>query len=428
MTEKLLQYIWQNQYFDTSSLHTTDGEKVEIISAGKLNTAAGPDFSGALIRIGETLLAGSVELHIKTSLWNNHGHQFDDNYKKVVLHVVYNHDEFFTPFIPVLELQPLIPTFLLERYDLLMRSQHFIPCSGSVHTVNELVWTAWKERLLAERLSRKSEMVLGFLEQNHFHWEETLWWMLARNFGSSTNADAFECMARSIPVNILSKHKSQLIQLEALLLGQAGLLQSEFNESYPLLLQREYRFLQRKYQLQRISIPMQFMRMRPGNFPTVRLAQLAGLIHNSSQLFSTFIETGELHNIKDLLRSTANDYWHYHYRLDEASEYKIKNTGEEMIQNIIINTLVPVLFAYGLYHKNEQYCNKAIKWMEELKAESNAIIKRFAEFNIRAVSACDSQALLELKTAYCDHRQCLKCSIGNALLKTGGHNTERAFL
>ena len=416
MTEKLLQYIWQFQYFNRSSLQTIEGESLEIINPGKINTGQGPDFTDALVKVNDTILAGSVELHIKTSQWNDHGHQHDANYRNVVLHVVYENNEPISPTIPLLELQSRISNILLERYINLMNAPTFIACSGSISQVKDLTWVKWKERLLAERLTRKSGLVFSFLEQNQLHWEEAFWWMLARNFGTNTNAEAFEAMARSIPVNLLAKHKSQIHQLEALLIGQAGLLNHEFNEAYPKLLQREYVFLRKKYQLVPITVPFHFLRMRPGNFPTIRLAQLAALIHNSSHLFARILETIELGELRDVFNVSANDYWHYHYRFVELSAIRIKNTGKEMCNNILINTVIPVLFAYGCYHKEEKYKMKAIQWLEETEAESNAITRGFTQLKIENRSAFDSQSLIELKTQYCDPRHCLKCSIGNTIL------------
>ncbi|MFL5772402.1 MAG: DUF2851 family protein, partial [Flavisolibacter sp.] len=232
MNEKLLQFIWQFQYFNRSSLYSVSGEKIEIIFPGKLNHNQGPDFTDAHIRIGGTLLAGSVEIHLKTSQWKEHGHHLDQHYKNVILHVVLENNE-LEHHVPVLELGSLIPKILLDRYDSLMHSPSFIPCAGSVQIVKNITWESWKERLLAERLTRKAETIFRFLHENKGNWEETFWWMLARNFGGPVNADAFEAIARSVPLNLVRRHKQQIQQLEALLLGQAGLLNSVFKDDYP---------------------------------------------------------------------------------------------------------------------------------------------------------------------------------------------------
>ena len=414
--EKLLQYIWQFQYFNTSELQTAAGEKLQVVFPGKLNTNQGPDFTGAQVKIDDTTLVGSVELHLKTSQWKDHGHSDDPNYKNVILHVVFEND-LQQSSLPVLELQPRISNLLLEKYAMLMNSPGFIPCANSVSEIKEITWLSWKERLLAERLTRKSTLVFQFIEESNAHWEESFWWMLARNFGIKTNSEAFEAVAKSIPVAILAKHKHQIHQLEALLFGQAGLLNGNFKDEYPKLLQREYNFLKKKYDLRPIHIPVHFLRMRPGNFPTIRLAQLAVLIQNSAHLFSKILESDKISEVKKLFDITANDYWHYHYRFDESSAFKKKNIGKDMIDNVIINTIVPVLFAYGLYHKEEKYKNKGILWLEEIEAEENYITKAFVGLKLSNTSAFDSQAFIELKTQYCDQKHCLKCAIGNSLLK-----------
>lgn len=417
MTERLLQYIWQFQYFNKSELQTTAGEKLQIIFPGKLNTNQGPDFTDARIKIDNITFVGSIELHLKTSQWNEHGHGKDSNYKNVILHVVFEND-LPQSSVPVLELQSRISNFLLDRYFALMNASGFIPCANAVLEAKEITWLSWKERLLAERLTRKSSIVFKFLEENNAHWEESFWWMLARNFGVKVNSEAFESIAKSISVNILAKHKNQIHQLEALLFGQAGLLKGSFKEDYPKLLQKEYHFLKKKYDLKPIYAAVYFLRMRPGNFPTIRLAQLAALIQNSAHLFSKILEIEKVSEIKKLFDVTANDYWHYHYRFDDSSAFKKKTVGKNMMDNVIINTMVPVLFAYGLYHKEEKYKNKAIRWLEELPAEINSITKGFASLKLSHKTAYDSQSFIELKTQYCDHKHCLQCAIGNALLKT----------
>lgn len=417
MTERLLQYIWQFQYFNKTDLLTNNGEAVHVIFPGQYNTNQGPDFSDAKIKIAQTIWAGTVELHLKTSDWEKHNHQHDKNYKNVILHVVWE-DDAVKSDIPVIELKGRVSKILLMRYEELMNKGSFIPCENSIQTVKEITWKSWKDRLLAERLQRKTRMVEVLLQQNNYHWEETFWWLLARNFGMKVNSDAFEAMARSIPLALLARQKHQLHQLEALLLGQAGLLQGKFDDDYAGLLQKEYRFQQSKHLLKPISLPVHFLRMRPGNFPTIRLAQLAILVHQSAHLFSKIKEAGSLKEIKSWFDVTTNDYWHYHYRFDEPSSFKKKKLGEAMIDNIIINTVAPVLFAYGSYHNEQHYKDKALLWLEGTAPEANSITKGFAGLGIENKNAFDSQALIELKNEYCSKKRCLECGVGNALLKT----------
>ncbi|HYM92665.1 MAG TPA: DUF2851 family protein, partial [Chitinophagaceae bacterium] len=396
MTERLLQFIWQFQYFNKNEITTSADEPLQILSAGRFNSNQGPDFSNAKIKIDKTIWAGTIELHIKTSDWGKHKYQKDKNYNTVILHVVWENDGKETS-IPILELKERISKILLQKYEELMNSSAFIPCEKSIHTVRDIVWKSWKERLLAERLLRKAKAVETFLQQNNYHWEETFWWLLARNFGMKVNADAFEAMAKSISINVLAKHKNQIHQLEALLSGQAGLLDKKFTEDYPKLLQKEYKFLKEKYLLKPIHQPVHFLRMRPGNFPTLRLAQLTMLIQGSAHLFSKIKEAGSVKLVRKWFDVTANDYWHYHYRFDEPSSFKKKNLGTAMSDNIIINTICPLLFAYGNYHDENKYKDKALKWMEETAVESNSIIKGFQKLEIETKNAFDSQALIELK-------------------------------
>jgi hypothetical protein len=421
MTERLLHFIWQFQYFNKSLLTTEQGETVYIAHHGQYNTNQGPDFSNAKIVIGKTTWAGNVELHLKSSDWHKHAHGGDKNYNNIILHVVWEHDEEIPDvngnILPTLNLHTLVPKLLLERYEWLMLSQDFVPCQKQLPVLSELGWIAWKERVAIERLQRKSTQVLDMLKQANNHWEEVLWWILTRNFGIKVNADVFETIARSLPINTLAKHKNQVNQLEALLLGQAGLLQGTFTEDYPQLLQREYNFLRKKYKLSTTSVQPFFLRMRPANFPTLRLAQLAMLVYQSSHLFSKLKETQSLSVVKELLDVTANDYWHYHYQFDEPGDYKPKQLGSQMTDNIIINTLVPVLFAYGQYSKEESIKEKALQWLTEVAPEKNIITNGWKTFNVGSRNALESQALIELKNNYCNVKRCLECSVGNTLLK-----------
>lgn len=417
MTERLLQFIWQLQYFNKAALFTHENEALEIIHPGTYNTNQGPDFMDAKIKIGNTTWAGSIELHINSSHWKNHKHSGDPNYSNVILHVVWEHDiDLKLPF-QTLVLHQRVSKLLLEKYEALMHTGSFIPCEKNIAAVNQLTWTSWKERLLVERLQQKTAVVFDYLKQNNNHWEESFWWMLAKNFGAKVNSNAFEKIAQSIPLNILAKHKNQIHQVEALLFGQAGLLNADFTESYPRLLKREYHLHITKYQLRQTEAPLYFLRMRPANFPSVRLAQLAMLVHTSLHLFSAIKESTSLKEIQNLLNVTANDYWHYHYVLDEATSFKKKHLGQQMTENILVNTVCVMLFAYGHYHNESSYKHKAMLWLEEIRAEKNSITNGFIQTGIHIKSAFDSQALLQLKQHYCDKKKCLDCAIGNKILK-----------
>ncbi|MEO8763593.1 MAG: DUF2851 family protein [Ginsengibacter sp.] len=421
MREDLLQYIWRFQYFNASELLTSSGEAVQVIHPGSHNSNQGPDFTGAKIKINKTLWAGNIELHVNSSDWKLHQHSTDSNYNNIILHVVWNNDTAAKDVngndLPTFELKNRVSKMLLQKYRELMDTARFIPCESQVRHVNDLILTNWKQRLIAERLMAKSGKVLSVLYDTNFHWEETFWWLIAANFGLTVNGEFFQRIAKTLPVSILAKNKNRILQIEALLFGQAGLLNSHFHEKYPIMLQREYWFFQKKYKLAPLDGELFFLRMRPANFPTIRLAQLSMLIHQSEHLFSKIKDGTSLTMVKDMLNVKANDYWHYHYIFDQESGYKVKTLGTQMINNIIINTIVPVLFAYGLHHNEQVYRDKAIQWLDELSAEKNTITKGFENLDFANKSAFDSQALIQLKNEYCDKKLCLDCAIGNALLK-----------
>ena len=421
MNEKLLQFIWQFQYFSKSDLRSTNGETLTITKCGSLNKNQGPDFLDAIITIDTIQLAGNIEVHYKASDWVKHQHQTDTNYNNTILHVVWVNDISITTqkgnTIPTLELDGRVPKITLERYHLMMENP-LIPCQNIVlPTLDELGWLSWKERLVAERLQRKSLKVLAHLEQTKQHWEEVFWVMIASNFGITVNAELFEQVAKSISITILAKHKNQIHQIEALLLGQANLLQGSFTDDYAILLQKEYQFLKKKYQLQPITIQPHFLRMRPANFPTIRLVQLAMLIHNSVHLFSKIKEQKTLQDVNALFQVTANDYWQSHYQFDKPTAISIKNLGVSTIDNLLINTVVPVLFAYGLYMQDEAIKEKAILWLQHTKKEINYITKAWQNVGISSSSAFDTQSLIELTKNYCNQKRCLQCAVGNKIFK-----------
>lgn len=423
MTESLLQFIWKFQYYNNANLTTTSNEPLQIIKPGSQNTNQGADFLDAVLKINQVLLAGTIELHINTANWTQHKHHTDKNYNNVILHVVWIDNRPTTTnsnFAPIatLELQPLVSKILLSKYQQLSNSPQALPCAAFLPALSSIGWTAWKERLVAERLFDKSNHVLQLLQSNNNNWEETFWQMLAHNFGLKVNANLFLQMAQNISLNVLAKHKNQIHQIEALLLGQVNLLNEDFENDYPKLLQKEYLFLKKKYQLKNIAGNAHFLRMRPSNFPTIRLAQLAMLITQSSHLFSKIKEAVLVKDVTKHFVCTCNDYWHYHYTLtDEPSNYKPKMLGKATVDAIVINTLCSVLFAYGSYMNEEDYKQKAINWLQQIAAEQNSVTKVFTQNNLPNKSAFDSQAYLQLYKNYCTGKHCLQCSVGNKILK-----------
>jgi len=418
MTEKLLHFIWRLQYINKKELVLDSGESLQIIFPGNHNHHQGADFLQAKIKIDNTILAGNIELHVLASDWEKHDHENDKNYQNIILHVVWENDQPRSIIkMPTLTLNKRVPKLLLNRYEELMNNAEFVPCEKMIDQVSDIIWSSWKQRLLIERLQRKSKIVSDYFPENNHHWDETFWWMLAKNFGIKVNEEVFEAMAKTISINVLAKHKNQIHQLEAILLGQCGLLEGNFKDDYPIMLQKEYQFLKHKYQLKPVNMPVHLLRMRPGNFPTIRLAQLAMLISQSTHLFSRLKEIESVHEAKKLLAITANDYWNYHYVPDEESSFKKKSLGKQMAENIIINTIAPMFFAYGHFHKENYYKEKALKWLEELSSEKNNIINQWNNAGAKSENAFDSQSLIELKTQYCDKKRCLECAVGNALMK-----------
>jgi len=430
MTEKLLQFIWKFQYFNRNDLFTESGHKISIIKQGLFNQHQGPDFLEAAVKINHIHLVGNIELHVLSSDWKKHQHACDDNYSNIILHVVWKNDaeikDRYHQIIPTLVLQNLVPKVLLNKYELLMKNGLTIACQSFLPTLSDIGWMSWKERLIAERLEKKSLKVLLLLKQSKQHWEEVFWWMLASNFGMKVNTEIFEQIAQTISINILAKHKNRIHQVEALLFGQANLLKDDFEEDYPILLKKEYQFLQKKYRLASLKNQPHFLRMRPANFPTIRLAQLAVLIQQSSHLFSKIKNCKEVKSIHQLFDITCNDYWHYHYVFDEITSFKPKQLGKQMIDNIIINTIAPVLFAYGSYTKEQIYKDKAIQWLQETVTEKNSIINAWKQMKIISHNAMESQALIELKNHYCNQKKCLQCAVGNKILNPTSENEHPA--
>ena len=422
MQEAFLHYIWKYQLFNFSNLKTTDGDLVEVIKQGIHNQNAGPDFNTAKIQIGETIWAGDVEIHVKSSDWNLHKHSKDKAYDTTILHVVYENDRVIKrssgEVIPTIELKDRIHKGVNEKYEVLINNQSWIPCANNISKVDGFVINNWIDRLLVERLERKSKPIEDLLELTHNDWEEVAYIFIARSFGLKVNAVPFELLAKSIPLKILSKHKDNLLQIEALLFGQAGFLNQDFTDEYPNQLKKEYQFLRYKYQLTPLeSSIFKFLRLRPANFPTIRIAQLARFIQNNAAVFSQVKKVNVLIDVKTIFDITLSGYWNDHYQLDKLSLLKLKTLGRTTIDTIVLNTIAPLLFLYGKKINEEQFQNIALKLLEEIKPEKNAIVEKWYDIGIKAKSAYQTQALLELKNEYCSHKKCLNCNIGNQILR-----------
>jgi hypothetical protein len=423
-TEDFLHYIWKFRLFDRNDLKTVEGESIEIYASGIHNTDAGPDFHNARIKIGDTIWAGNVEIHVPSSDWRKHNHNNDRAYDNVILHVVYRDDE---PVIlpngrrlPTLELENRINPDLYNRFhSLIYGNQSIIPCEGSIGHVDDMTIKTWLTRVLVERLEKRAETVIHALNVNRGDWEETFYQFLAANFGFKTNALPFEMLAKSLPQNILAKHKNNPLQIEALVFGQAGFLEGEPIDDYPKSLKNEYNFLRKKYSLTPIENHLwKFLRMRPQNFPTIRLAQFAALIVKSNHLFSKILDIREVKSLRDLFTDIqVNPYWEDHYRFDVSSKPSPKNLGTASIDGLLLNSLAVFLFSYGKHMQLEYYISRAMKLLENLPKEENNIITDFDVLGVKAKNAFETQALLELRNNYCNFKKCLQCGIGNKILK-----------
>ncbi|WEA02163.1 DUF2851 family protein [Mucilaginibacter sp. SJ] len=423
-TEDFLHYIWKFRLFERENLQTVDGEELEIFSAGLHNSDSGPDFHNARIRIGETVWAGNVEVHLSASDWQKHGHTNDGAYDNVILHVVYRNDvPLFLPNgrkVPTLELQSRISEALYNKYHtLVFGNQSFIPCENGIATVDGLTMQNWLTRVLVERMEKRSTNVAAALALNKGDWEETFYQFLAANFGFKVNALPFELTAKSLPQLILAKNKNSPMQIEALIFGQAGFLEGEFKDDYPLKLQKEYEYLRKKYNLKPIESHLwKFMRLRPQNFPTIRLAQFAALIVQSNHLLSKTLEIKEVKALRSLFTEIkVNDYWDDHYRFDVQSKPSSKNMGDGSVDILLLNTVALFLFSYGKQHQQQYYISRSLKLLENLPAEKNNIIADFVNLGVKIETAFESQALLELKNNYCNYKKCLQCGVGNKILK-----------
>ncbi len=420
MNEALLQFIWQYNLYRVTGLYTAAGEPLTIIHPGRINKDAGPDFLEGKIKIGTTTLVGNIELHTKASDWVKHGHQHDAAYKNLILHVVYENDlPDAAANVPVLELKGLIQDDVIARYMVLMQAPQQLPCSGRHEQIRSITKESWLSRLLAERWEQRLSEWNVLLENSAEDWRNLLYWRMAANFGFKTNSVPFLMLAQSLPLNIPTKHKDNLMQIEALLFGQAGMLDVDFEEDYPRELQREYDYLRNKYSLKPIAGHLwKFMRMRPANFPTVRIAQFAALIHKSLHLFSQIIETHSVKEIEPLLDVTASSYWDTHFRFDDAQQQKSpKSLGKTSVQNIIINTIAPVQFLYAARQDTHKLQEQALQLLEAVPAEKNNITRIWEENNWVPLNAAQSQALLQLYNNYCSRKRCLECAIGLNIIK-----------
>jgi hypothetical protein len=420
MKEDLIHLVWKLKKFDFNNLTTTDGEKLQIKKFGFHNKNAGPDFLNGEIIVGDTKWVGHIEMHINSSDWNKHKHQDDKAYNNVILHVVYNEDTKIInqsgQQIPTLILNDRISQHTINNYEKLSQNLDWIPCAKSISKVDDIKKVIFLEKVLIERLQKKCARIYEILEHTHNDWEGTLYRLLLKYFGLKVNGSAFEQLAHVTPYPYIKKLSDKSIALEALLLGQAGLL-SNPSDQYISQLRTEYNHYKNKYQLVPMTgVEWRFSKLRPANFPPIRIAQIAQLYHKSPQLFNDILKAKNINDIYIMLDVTASDYWTTHYLPGKTSESKTKKIGQSTKELIAINVVVPLLFSYGQKTDNDIYKDKAISLLENIKAENNSIIREWKGLGMKTKSAFDSQSLIQLKNEYCNNFNCLNCQIGQTIL------------
>jgi len=420
MTEALLHYVWKHQFYTRTELKQPNGKVIEVIKTGLPNFDAGPDFFNGQIKLDNTLWAGNVEIHTRASDWKKHHHHKDKAYDNVIIHLVKEKDCEVqnTKGENILTVELKYPEHFDLNYLELLKSNKWISCENTINEVNNLDFKLFLNRLVSEKLETKTKLIEELYKANKNNWEETFYQLIARSFGFKTNGLPFELLAKSIKLKYLGKHKSSLKQMEAFLFGQAGFLEEDIEDNYYILLKKEYRFLQNKFKLKPIEKHYwKFLRLRPNGFPTIRITQFAMLIHTSSSLFSKILECENINQLENLFSVQASDYWSTHFKFGHETNYQVKKLGISSIHNILINTVIPLIFYYGVKNNNQKFRNLALDLLDQLPAEKNAVIKQWNSLNIKAENAVYSQALIYLKNSYCDTKNCLNCVVGKTIVK-----------
>ena len=418
--EQLLHYVWKHKIFPLKELKTTSGQVLEIIDTGLANRNAGPDFFNAKIKLDGVLWVGNIEIHTHSSDWMKHGHHTDKAYDNVILHIAWHIDADVCrsngESIPQLQLD--CPEHVLANFNELIATDSYPPCYRIIPSLSSFTVHSWMSALQMERFEQKNAQLIERLRHCNNHWEDAFFMTLARNFGFGLNSDAFETWAKHIPLRAVDKHRDSLFQIEALFFGQAGILSDPDGDEYYLKLKHEYEYLAHKFQLTPMDVTLwRFLRLRPSNFPHIRIAQLACLYHRAYGLLSQLMEKTTLKEIRDLLRGGTSEYWLTHYAFGGSSPSRPKTLSESSLDLLIINTVVTFLYAYGIYQGKEELCSRANRFLEELKPENNYIIRMWSQCGLKVSHAGDSQALIQLKKQYCDRRDCLRCRIGYEFLK-----------
>jgi hypothetical protein len=424
MNEFFLHFIWRYQFFDKKLLKTTNEETIQIIQLGYPNTDQGPDFSQACLLINGMKWYGNIEIHLKASDWYLHKHQQNKNYDSVILHVVWENDRPViredNSLIPTLELKGKVDVTLVDKYRMFINSGLQLPCQYYLKEVPGIQMVDMVNRILVDRLERKGKEVLKLLEINEKDWQETFWQLLVRNFGLKINNEAFEQLSRAVSFKLVLKHADNRMQLEALLFGQAGFLEKPPVDSYSENLLKEYTFLAHKYALENKKMSnhlWKFLRTRPYNFPTIRIAQLAALLTIPEKLMNIIYEKRTLNEYVDFFQTKVNPYWKEHYNFGEKMKGGIPDISETTVYNILINVVIPFKMALYMGGLSGHFPEEQMELLEQLPAEINKVTKNFKNLGVKMKTGFDSQAAIELYTQYCLKRKCLYCNIGTYIVR-----------
>ncbi|MFY7670117.1 DUF2851 family protein [Tenacibaculum sp. MEBiC06402] len=422
MKEKFLHYLWRYKLLLHSKLITSHNERISVINSGVYNMNSGPDFLNAKIEIDGQLWVGNIEIHVKASDWYLHHHENDTNYDAVILHVVWENDADIymknNQPIPTLELKNRVDPEILNNYrELYANNLNWIACENQIGEIDSFLIENWLERLYFERLENKATIILSLLKETNNDYEAVLFQMLAKNFGLKVNGEAFLKLSKSFGFKILRKVRQDKVSLAALMFGQAGFLNEDEENSYFKKLSKEFEYMKHKYELKPISKNhFQFFRMRPNNFPTVRIAQLIALYSKHQNLFAELIRETEIDRIYDVFDITLDSFWKSHYTFRKESKKSSKKLSKSFVDLLVMNTIIPLKFVY-LKEKGNLNPDELLEIMKSLKPERNSIISKFEKMNITSENSFKTQALLELKNNYCNLKRCLDCAIGSDLLK-----------
>lgn len=423
MREEFLHFIWSFQLFEHQNLQTTQHQLVHIFNQGEWNKGSGPDFFNSKMKIDTLEWVGNVEIHLKSSDWYVHKHQDDKAYENVILHVVWEDDKpvvnHENKLIPTIILKDRVDILLLEKYQQFIQNKTPIVCQNIIKTIDIPLKKEAIKQALFERLRKKAFQIENLVEENQLDWQETAYQWLAKAFGFQDNGEAFLALAKVLPLKYLQKHRDSILQMEALIFGQAGFLEKKIEEdTYMKALKKEYDFLKKKYKLQSLDVVIwKTGKLRPANFPTIRIAQFVAFLYEYPFVLATFLESPTIVNFTRKFQVIQSPYWEWHYTFGKLTKKKVPTLGKTSIESIVINTAVPLLIAYGKQKEEKEYQEKALDWLKNIKAEKNSITKLMEECSFELKTAYDTQGVIELNKNYCQKKRCLECFIGKSFMK-----------